>query len=114
MQSVAGLLLTIYAVKHLAAEGWSTAVAAVGVAGLAVLVWFVRRQLTLEHPLIDFRLFRDRVFTVAIITGLLPLAAWSATAYLSGVYLQSVLGIPSCAPRCSPSPGPCCSPSRAS
>lgn len=94
VQSVAGLLLTIYAVKHLAAEGWSTAVAAVGVAGLAVLVWFVRRQLTLEHPLIDFRLFRDRVFTVAIITGLLPLAAWSATAYLSGVYLQSVLGIP--------------------
>jgi DHA2 family multidrug resistance protein-like MFS transporter len=42
----------------------------------------------------EFSLFRDRVFTVAIITGLLPLAAWSAAAYLAGVYLQSVLDLP--------------------
>ncbi|WP_411084605.1 MFS transporter [Streptomyces sp. cmx-18-6] len=93
VQSVVGLLATIYAVKHVAAEGMSTASVLAGPAGVVVLAWFVRRQLTLEHPVIDFRLFRDRVFAIAIITGLLPLAAWSATAYLSGVYLQSVLGI---------------------
>ncbi|WP_051860144.1 MULTISPECIES: MFS transporter [Streptomyces] len=94
VQSVVGLLLTVYAIKTLASEGWSTNIAMAGLAGGSVLVWFVRRQLTLGHPLIDFSLFRDRVFAIAIITGLLPLAAWSATAYLSGVYLQSVLGIP--------------------
>lgn len=91
--SVAGLLMSVYSLKHLAAEGLSALTVIVGLAGVAVLVWFVRRQLGLEHPLIDFGLFRDRVFTVAIVTGLLPLAAWSATAYLSGIYLQSVLGI---------------------
>jgi DHA2 family multidrug resistance protein-like MFS transporter len=42
----------------------------------------------------DFSLFRDRVFTVAVITGLLPLAAWSAAAYLAGIYLQSILELP--------------------
>jgi DHA2 family multidrug resistance protein-like MFS transporter len=92
--STAGLLLTIYGLKHAAAEGLSVAAVAVGIAGLVLLVWFARRQRHLAHPLMEFSLFRDRVFTVAVITGLLPLAAWSATAYLSGIYLQSVLGLP--------------------
>jgi DHA2 family multidrug resistance protein-like MFS transporter len=92
--SAAGLLLTIYAIKHAAADGLAAAPMMSGTAGAAVLVWFARRQRRLEHPLIDFDLFRERVFTIAVITGLLPLAAWSATAYLSGVYLQSGLGLP--------------------
>lgn len=91
--SAGGLLLTIYGVKHLAADGFSVPAVAAGAAGVAVLVFFALRQRRLEHPLIDFSLFRDRTFTIAIITGLLPLAAWSAAAYLSGIYLQSVLGL---------------------
>jgi DHA2 family multidrug resistance protein-like MFS transporter len=94
VSSAAGLLLTIYGLKYAAAEGLSVFPVVVGVAGLVLLGWFVRRQRRLEHPLVEFSLFRDRVFTVAIITGLLPLAAWSAAAYLSGVHLQSVLGLP--------------------
>ncbi|MGV9771310.1 MFS transporter [Streptosporangium sp. NPDC003464] len=92
--SATGLLLTIYGLKHAAAEGLSIIPVLVGIAGLVLLTWFVRRQRSLRHPLIDFSLFRDRVFTVAIITGLLPLAAWSAAAYLAGIYLQSVLDLP--------------------
>lgn len=92
--SVSGLLPAVYAIKHTAAEGFTGASVAAGAAGAAVLGWFGRRQLRLEHPLIDLRLFRDRVFTIAVVTGLLPLAAWSATAYLAGVYLQSVHGVP--------------------
>ncbi|MFD5162006.1 MFS transporter [Streptomyces hawaiiensis] len=91
--SAAGILLTVYAIKHAAAEGLTAAPMATGIVGVVTLWWFVRRQLRLEHPLIDFRLFRDRVFTIAAITGLLPLAAWSAVAYLGGIYLQSVLGL---------------------
>ncbi|MFV2119366.1 MFS transporter [Streptomyces sp. Act-28] len=91
--SVAGILLTVYAIKHAAAEGLTVTPVVTGIAGVAVLGWFGRRQLRLEHPLIDFRLFRDRVFAIAVVTGLLPLAAWSAMAYLGGVYLQSVLGM---------------------
>jgi DHA2 family multidrug resistance protein-like MFS transporter len=91
--SAVGLLLTIYGVKHAAADGLSITAAVAIVAGIAVLAWFGTRQRRLEHPLIDFALFRDRVFTIAVITGLLPLAAWSAAAYLAGIYLQSVLDI---------------------
>ncbi|QDY75323.1 MFS transporter [Streptomyces qinzhouensis] len=92
--SAAGLLLTIYAIKHTATEGPAAGTLAVGIVGVVALGRFVRRQGRLEHPLIDFVLFRDRVFTVAIITGLLPLAAWSAVAYLASGYLQSVLALP--------------------
>ncbi|WP_344592595.1 MFS transporter [Actinomadura vinacea] len=91
--SAAGILLTVYAIKHAAAEGVAATPVATGIAGIVTLGWFARRQLRLEHPLIDFRLFRDRVFTIAVVTGLLPLTAWSAAAYLGGIYLQSVLGL---------------------
>ncbi|WP_189880381.1 MFS transporter [Streptomyces bluensis] len=92
--SAVGLLLTIYGIKHAAAEGPSVTAAGALIAGIAVLAWFGLRQRRLQHPLIDFSLFRDRTFTIAVITGLLPLAAWSAAAYLAGIYLQSVLDIP--------------------
>ncbi|WP_030410549.1 MFS transporter [Streptomyces sp. NRRL S-1448] len=91
--SAGGLLLTIYGLKHMAADGVSVLPAVTALLGVVLLTWFTRRQRHLEHPLIDFSLFRDRVFTIAIITGLLPLAAWSAAAYLAGVYLQSVLSL---------------------
>lgn len=91
--SAGGLLLTIYGLKHLAAEAVSVLPVVSMLLGAALLTGFARRQRHLEYPLIDFSLFRDRVFTLAIITGLLPLAAWSAAAYLAGIYLQSVLGL---------------------
>ncbi|MEV5970337.1 MFS transporter [Streptomyces sp. NPDC051921] len=88
--SSTGLMLTVYGVKHLAAEGIAALPAGATGTGAALLAWFVSRQRRLVHPLVDFSLFRDRTFTLAIVTGLLPLAAWSAAAYLSAIYLQSV------------------------
>ncbi|OKJ73535.1 permease [Streptomyces sp. TSRI0107] len=90
--SAVGILLAVHAVKSAAAEAFSATEAITGALGVALLVWFVRRQLALEHPLLDLRLFKDRVFTVAILTGVLSLVAWAAAGYLTGVYLQSVLG----------------------
>lgn len=92
--SAVGLLLAMYGLKHAAAEGLSVSAVLTAIVGIVVLAWFGLRQRRLAHPLIAFSLFRDRVFTIAVITGLLPLAAWSAAAYLAGIYLQSVLDIP--------------------
>lgn len=90
--SAVGILLTVYSVKSAAASGLSPIQLGIGIAGVAIVALFVRRQFGLPQPLLDLRLFRDRVFTVAILTGLLSLVAWAAAGYLSGVYLQSVLG----------------------
>ncbi len=91
VSSAVGILSSVHAVKRFAADGPDAVGAVTGAGGVFLLVWFVRRQLRLDEPLIDVRLFRDRVFAVAAVTGFLPLAAWSASAYLGGVYLQRVL-----------------------
>ncbi|WP_116952082.1 MFS transporter [Jiangella endophytica] len=91
--SAGGLVLTIYGVKHAAADGVSAGAVAAALTGAGLLARFARRQRLLDHPFVEFALFRDRVFAIAIVTGLLPLAAWSAAAYLAGVYLQSVRGL---------------------
>jgi MFS transporter, DHA2 family, multidrug resistance protein len=91
--SAAGLTAAMYAVKHSAAQGISMSSVVVGLVGVALLGWFGRRQRRIDNPLIDFTLFASPVFTIAIVTGFLPLAAWSATAYLAATYLQSVLGL---------------------
>lgn len=90
--SFAGILLFTYSLKTAAVEGISLEQLAIGAAGLLGLVWFTLRQRTLQYPLLDVKLFKDRIFTLAILTGLLSLVVWSAASYLAGVYMQSVLG----------------------
>lgn len=91
--SFAGILLFTYSLKHAAAYGFTPTQILAGAAGMMALALFVHRQTRLEYPLLDLGLFRDRIFSTAILTGLLSLVVWSAAGYLSGVYLQSVLGI---------------------
>lgn len=90
--SFVGILLFTYSLKTGAVHGVSTEQLAIGAAGVLGLLWFIQRQRNLKHPLLDVRLFKDRIFTIAILTGLLSLVVWSSAAYLSGVYMQSVLG----------------------
>ncbi|MCT2184469.1 MFS transporter [Brevibacterium casei] len=90
--SAMGLLIAIYGVKHAATYGIDLLSGALILAGIGVLTFFVLRQKRLEIPLLDIALFKRRVFAVAILTGLLSLFVWSAAAYLSMTYLQSVLG----------------------
>ncbi|MFQ6392781.1 MFS transporter [Nocardia sp. KC 131] len=90
--SIGGILPLVYAVKHLAAEGFDVEALVIGAVGVALLTIFVRRQRQLAEPLLDLRLFRRVQFSVAIgssLTGMMSLAAMS---YLTSVYLQSVTG----------------------
>ncbi|UBU16075.1 MFS transporter [Nonomuraea gerenzanensis] len=66
------------------------AVALAAGAGLGSL--FVRRQLRLESPLLDLRLFRNRPFTAVIVALVFAGIAMAGTGLLVTQYLQSVLG----------------------
>ncbi|MGK9236716.1 MFS transporter [Inquilinus limosus] len=90
--SFAGILLFTYSIKTAAAYGVTPPQTAAGIVGILALALFLRRQARIDAPLLDLGLFRDRIFSIAILTGLLSLVVWSATGYLSGIYLQSVLG----------------------
>ncbi|MEV8636719.1 MFS transporter [Streptosporangium sp. NPDC051023] len=93
--SLAAILPLIYGIKELAVGDHTTPVAAVAAvaAGLAFGVAFVRRQLHLEHPLLDLHLFAGRSFSVVLATMLLSGATVAGTGLLVSQYLQSVLGL---------------------
>lgn len=89
--SAVGILLAIYGVKHATTHSLDWFGGSLIFAGVLVIIVFILRQRRLTSPLLDVALFKERVFSVAILTGFLSLFVWSAAAYSSMVYLQSVL-----------------------
>ncbi|MEV7780924.1 MFS transporter [Kitasatospora sp. NPDC088351] len=91
--SLAGVIGVVYAIKEAAAHGvvrWDVPVTAV--LGAAALTVFVRRQLRLDTPLLDVRLFADRRFTAAVLASLTALVGLSGVVFVTSQYLQLVRG----------------------
>lgn len=82
----------VYSVKAIATHGFSAAAAITGAVGVLTLALFVRQQVRNPHPLLALDLFRNRTFTVAIVGTVGAMATFGATTYLTGLYVQSVLG----------------------
>ncbi|TYB38368.1 MFS transporter [Actinomadura chibensis] len=90
--SLAAVLLMVYGIKQAAVESARAVPLAAIAVGAAIGVVFVRRQLRLETPLLDLRLFRNRPFTAVIVALVLAGIAMAGTGLLVTQYLQSVLG----------------------
>ncbi len=91
--SLAAVLPTIFGLKQLAQDGFAVLpIATVALGVLAGVVW-VRRQLTLEDPMIDVRLFRLPSFTSALGVNLLTIFVASGYFLFVAQYLQLVLGL---------------------
>ncbi|WP_433250611.1 MFS transporter [Streptosporangium sp. CA-135522] len=91
--SLGTILPVIYGLKEVARNGWHPLPLAAVVVGLAVGVAFVRRQGRLADPLLDLRLFADRVFTATLAILLLGGIVMAGTTLMSTTYLQSVSGL---------------------
>ncbi|GAA2057649.1 MFS transporter [Williamsia deligens] len=90
--SLAGILPLVYAVKHIAADGVDTTGVVAGVIGVAALVSFLRQQRRARHPLLQLELFGLPRFSAAVVSALVCMMSLGALSYLTGIYLQSVLG----------------------
>lgn len=91
--SLAGVLLVIYGLKHIAEGGVSLEPVLFILAGLAVGVIFVRRQRSLADPLIDLRLFQSRPFSASLVTYTLGIFMAIGSSLFIAQYLQLVLGL---------------------
>jgi len=91
--SIGAVLLVIYGLKRIAQDGLSiTAIASI-LAGLGIGFAFVRRQLRLEDPLIDLRLFAIPAFRASLVLyGGTILILFGGFLFLPQ-YLQLVLGL---------------------
>lgn len=68
--SLATILPVVYGLKELTREGVQFLDIAAIVVGLVVGWLFVRRQHTLEHPLLDPKLFHNKTFSAAVTIGI--------------------------------------------
>jgi DHA2 family multidrug resistance protein-like MFS transporter len=91
--SLAALLAVIFGLKQVAQDGLGVAPGACLLAGLAVGVAFVRRQLALADPLIDIRLFRDPSFSASLVTNLLSVFVALGYFLFVAQYMQLVQGL---------------------
>ncbi|MEU2868042.1 MFS transporter [Streptomyces olivoreticuli] len=90
--SMVGIVAVVYAVKESAAYGFRWYYLLAGVAGLLVMVWFVRRQLKLPKPLLDMHLFHHRGFSGAVLADLLTILGLSGLVFFLSQFLQLVQG----------------------
>ncbi|MEU6719660.1 MFS transporter [Nonomuraea sp. NPDC046802] len=90
--SAAGVVGCIYSIKEMAANGIEVTRSLVGIAGLVLLVVFIRRQPRLADPLIDFRLFRIRAYSGSIVINMIAMFSIIAQSLVFAQYWQFVLG----------------------
>ncbi len=89
-----GFGLLMYGLSEGPVKGWSaTDVIATSVAGALLLLWLVRFELRRAQPLIDLRLFRDRLFRSANGTMFLASAAFLGVLYMVALFYQYGLGL---------------------
>src|SRR5688572_12584017 len=91
--SLLAILAVVFGLKELAQGGLARTPVVAIVAGILLGFWFVRRQLHLESPIIDVRLFRIRAFSASLGTYLLSIFVVVGYFLFIGQYLQLVLGL---------------------
>jgi EmrB/QacA subfamily drug resistance transporter len=89
----ASLMTAVYAVVGGNEAGWTSA-RTIGLLAVSVLLMlaFVAREATAEHPLVPLRLFRLRNVVVSQVVGVLWAGAMFACFFLTALYMQQVLG----------------------
>ena len=91
--SIGAVLSIIYGLKQTAQDGPSLTATGVVLGGLALGALFVRRQLSLEDPLLDLRLFAKPSFTASVATYGLTILVMFGLFFFLPQYLQLVRGL---------------------
>lgn len=92
--SIFGFGGLLYGCSTASSEGWKDAQVLVPlIVGALAIIWFVIRQLRLKEPLLDLRVYKYPMFTVANIISMVVMAAMFSGMILTPAYVQNVRGI---------------------
>ncbi|AXH99369.1 MFS transporter [Sporosarcina sp. PTS2304] len=73
--------------------GWlSVSVIVSLVFGAISLFWFITRQLRLDEPILEFRVFEYKIFTLSTLLGMIVFSSMIATTVILPLYMQTMLG----------------------
>ncbi|GAA4045348.1 MFS transporter [Arthrobacter methylotrophus] len=90
--SVLTMAPVVYGVKEFATHGFGPGPATYMAFGVAMGIAFVRRQRSLASPMLDVKLFRNKVFSTAITANVLSLFSMTGFIYFFAQHLQLVEG----------------------
>ncbi|MDJ0312865.1 MFS transporter [Arthrobacter sp. H35-D1] len=91
--SFGAMVPTLIGIKEIAQSGVSAVNMAFILAGIALGVVFVRRQLRRAHPMMDMSLFRNPVFSGGVLANLLSIFSLVGFLYFVTQHLQLVVGL---------------------
>lgn len=84
----------LYGLSAIGSYGVNAVALVTSAVGVVALVFFFRRQLHMETPMLEVRVLANRKFLVATIIGMLVQGALLAAGILIPIYVQSYLGYP--------------------
>ncbi|PPA69805.1 DHA2 family efflux MFS transporter permease subunit [Jeotgalibacillus proteolyticus] len=83
----------LYGFSTAGSSGWGSAEVLLSIfVGAITLTWFILRQLKLEQPILQFKVFQYKVFTITTILGMLIFIAMIGGAVILPLFMQSMLG----------------------
>ncbi|WP_080873988.1 DHA2 family efflux MFS transporter permease subunit [Oceanobacillus timonensis] len=62
------------------------------VIGGIMLAWFITRQMNLKTPILEFRVFKYRIFTITTVLGMVTFMTMIGAAVILPLYMQQMLG----------------------
>lgn len=62
------------------------------VIGVVTLFWFITRQLKLKEPILEFRVFKYNIFSIATALGMIVFSSMIATTVILPLFMQNLLG----------------------
>lgn len=91
--STIGLGCLLYGVSEAGNKGWSnTEVVVFLVVGIFSLLLFLRRELTVDMPLLELRVYKYNIFSLTIVINAVVTTVMYAAMMLLPIYLQNIRG----------------------
>jgi EmrB/QacA subfamily drug resistance transporter len=89
-----GLALVLYALDQGSSRGWGAGtVVTTGLIGVAALAALVVVELRIDEPMLDLRLFRERLFRTVNLTSFAAYGSFLGVLFLMPLFLQRVRGL---------------------
>ena len=84
----------LYGFSSAGAKGWDAPlVYGTIIIGILSLIWFVLRQIKLEEPMLDMRIYKYPMFALSSVISIVVSAAMFSGMILTPLYVQSIRGI---------------------
>ena len=83
----------LYGFSTAGGSGWVSAQVIISmVIGAVSLTWFILRQLKLKEPMLEFRVFKNAIFTLTTILGMVVFIAMIGASIILPLLMQNMLG----------------------